>query len=512
MAKISPFQFAALFHALQTDGPLPENIEALRFEVHEDYEQLGSLGVLLHKTERWPYLLTQLRKRIPALEAYCRATQFIYSGTEAYALIERTVRQAALGESNVRTFVDGLVADTHPPGYAGVWLQAVCQFGLSDDDVKLLALAIRNSGEVHDHRIDERLGGRRLVRYDLLGGLSDKVGLILPALLVALCRDVPIALSLVAACHQTCAGGLWGQWATIPGFRFLTPSAEVFDILRRYAATVVTADLKFCPAGEKFGRLFESIGASMSPDLVSAHVAGMHLSIPPHSMVLDIQVGGGGPFNRFFEARAVAGRIMGMLLDEGVSVVSDYSAATEPSGVCIGPILEVSEAIALMKGVHSALPLSDAALQEQKRLTIGVFEKLVESELGPGNWRQMATRAFEEGLVLEGFREFLNAHEVRLDTADRLVGDPVRFFGLAKHSIVPARKSGRLMAPDIFKLRAAAKHLADMNGGVVLKKRMGESVATGEPIAEIWTEKNKASGYLADQLLEAFTIKDDISK
>jgi len=511
MAGISGFQFAELYRALQTDGPLPEDVEAWRFEEHEDYEQLGSLGVLLHKTERWPYLLTQLRKRIPPLEAYCRATQFIYSGTGEYEIIERTVRRDELGGELLRDFVSRLMADEHLPGYAGVWLQAVCQYGLSDADVKLLGLAMRDSGTVCDQRTDERLRGRRLVRHDSTGGLSEKIGLILPALLVALRRELPVGSVFVAGKQRAFVEGTWDKLKVIPGFRFAVPGDESFEILAKCVVAMVAADSGLCPLEKRLGRLAESTGTAMSPDLLAASVASKHLAIPPHSMVLDVRYGSGGLFEKFAEARAFAGRVMEMLVGANISVVADYKVAEEPNSVCIGPALEIAETAMLMRGGHPVIPFHDGLLLEQKRQVVGFFEKMMRLELGDGNWGRMADAAFADGRVLQGFRALLGAHGVAEEVVDGLVANPIGFFGLERQAAVPARDEGRLRAMDSFKLGTVAQHVADVNrgcGGIVLKKRLGDVVQVGEPIAEIWGISDDGAENAAAQLVDAFDAAD----
>jgi len=46
---------------------------------------------------------------------------------------------------------------------------------------------------------------------------------------------------------------------------------------------------------------------------------------------------------------------MEMLASADISVVADYKVAEEPNGVCNGPVLEIAEAVMLMRGGHPAM-------------------------------------------------------------------------------------------------------------------------------------------------------------
>ncbi|MEM7674533.1 MAG: hypothetical protein AAF449_00870, partial [Myxococcota bacterium] len=285
MGGVGDDRFEALFRALQTAGALPEDIEGLPFEFHGDYDQLGALGVLLHQTERWPYLLTQLRKRIPPLEAYFQITQFLYSGSREYEIIERTIRRKPIGASLIRNFVDRMLTGVLPPGYAGVWLQSVCKYGLCDADIKALAWALCRT-DISDQRSEKWLEGRRIVRHSSTGGLSEKTGLVLPALLVALRRYFPIVSSYMAERQRAFVGGTCNKLSVVPGFRPAAPGYEAIDILKKCGVAMVVADSKLSPAEDKLGRLVEKTGAAWSPDLIAASIASQHLAMPAHSMVL----------------------------------------------------------------------------------------------------------------------------------------------------------------------------------------------------------------------------------
>ncbi|MEO1338137.1 MAG: hypothetical protein AAFV29_21005, partial [Myxococcota bacterium] len=275
MVKIDAAVFQTLYHALQTGGPLPVGVESLPFEDHSDIEQLGALGVLLHKTERWPYLLTQLRKRISALETYCRAAQGIW-GSQLHVLIQKTVRGDPLSEAQLNGFFSRLVSGDLEPGVMGVWLQAMRQHGLSGVDTATLARVLRGRSTAFDGRLAPSLSGRKIVGYGPSGGLSDKVGLLLPALLVAFPSSVAVGSMFLSESRFGLGSDAHDALATVPGFRSSRPDEEAFEVMQQCSVAMVDTQA-LCPVDDKFRELQKRTGTLESTSWLTARTVSRHL-------------------------------------------------------------------------------------------------------------------------------------------------------------------------------------------------------------------------------------------
>ncbi len=195
---LSEADLAQVYDALRARNR-PPNAAWCSIQAHLDFETKGSLGVLLPRTGIRPSALAAFRREIRALDVYCRSTgNELPDGDEGCldSLLRRTVSEETLASVDIQAFIKRVSADTLPPGFAGVWLQSVCQHGLSWEDTMTLTEAMRDSGHCYDLRKEPRLQNRRIIRRYPTGGLSEKVALILPALLVAVRDQVPPSVNL----------------------------------------------------------------------------------------------------------------------------------------------------------------------------------------------------------------------------------------------------------------------------------------------------------------------------
>ena len=187
----------------------------------------------------------------------------------------------------------------------------------------------------------------------------------------------------------------------------------------------------------------------------------------------------------------------------GRKVGAAVTCMDTPLGDCIGCNAEVREAIEVLKGKKNAL--SELSLYHCRKIlemSEGLSQEQAEEKI------QCAVRS---GSALEKLKQIVSAQG-----GDVRAVDDFSLLPLAPNRLlVCASRAGKLHVSALA-LGKACSQLGggreregdpiDHTVGIILKKRAGECVEKGEPIAEIFYRKeNKDAILLAES---AFTVKD----
>jgi len=185
-------------------------------------------------------------------------------------------------------------------------------------------------------------------------------------------------------------------------------------------------------------------------------------------------------------------------------VISDMS---QPLGYAIGNALEVKEAIDTLKGEGpDDLTELVLALGSQMVVLAGKATTLEEA-------RKMLKEAIANGAGLEKFKKF-----VANQGGDPSVIDHPEKLPQAKYAIdLPAKTSGyvsKMVADQIGVAammlgagRATKEDKIDFAVGIVLRKKVGDRVEAGEPLATIYANR-EAVEEVKEKIYDNITISD----
>jgi pyrimidine-nucleoside phosphorylase len=430
-------------------------------------------------------------------------------------LLKDTAQRRPLGRDRIRRLVSGIVTDDLDPIVAAVWLVIVAWRGLSQQDVTELTLAMASSGRIYDYRGDPRLNSRRLIRRYATGAVSEKVALILPALIASASSDCPVATPFLIGKSLSFTGGTWDKLACIPGFRFPRPGDETVRALEQAGAamTVTVGDL--CPADRALYQLRGATGTVDSAPLIVSSIASKQLASPAHRLLLDVRFGAGAFLELRAGAAAVGAEIATLVETGGTSVDLMLTDTPQPTGTAIGNSLEVAEALAILSPTADLAPWDSRALSEQRTLVIKMYAKLLSSEfptMDEHRWRIDAAARLDSGRALAGFQSMLRAHHVSSAVVSSLTSDP--FATLVPHRAITvrARSSGWVAIVDQKRLGSVVNldlrsgtpvHSQSMvrSPGILLHARAGDKVDAGSPLCSVFLDATLSPDSL--QLIES---------
>jgi pyrimidine-nucleoside phosphorylase len=410
-------------------------------------------------------------------------------------LIERKRNGEELGADEVSELVLGYGRGEIPDYQLAAFCMAVWFRGLSPAETLAMTEAIIASGETIDLA---GLLGRKVVDKHSTGGVGDKTSIAV-APLVAAC-GVPFGKMSGRGLGHT--GGTLDKLESIPGFRVELTLDEFVEQVRDAGVAIIGQTADLVPADKQLYALRDVTATVDSIPLIAASIMSKKIAAGAQAIVLDVKVGDGAFMRTLPEARRLAEAMRELGTGAGREVVCLLSDMDQPLGHAVGNALEIREALATIRGEGP----SDFA-----ELVVAAASKLVAlSDLGLGETaaRERVEAAMSDGSGEAAYRRWIEAQggdpgEDRLPTAP--VVHPVASDREGWITRVRALPVG-IVALELGAGRRTKADEIDHAVGVMLRRKRGDRVETGEPIAEIHARDEASARQAADRLLAAFEI------
>ncbi len=405
-----------------------------------------------------------------------------------------------LTAQEIRFFVQGLLSGEVPDYQASAMCMAVYFRGLTYAETRDLTREMMCSGDTVD------LGAVRGFKVDKhsTGGVGDKTTLVVAPLVASL--GVPVAKMSGRALGHT--GGTIDKLESIPGFDPVMSRDMFIDSVNRIGIAVIGQSQELAPADKALYALRDVTGTVESIPLIASSILSKKLAAGADGIILDVKCGSGAFMRELDQARLLAETMVRIGRDLGRRMDAMITAMDQPLGSAVGNSVEVCEAVSALRN-EGPSDLSYLCVQLAARMLLmsGVADTLDECV-------QLAERSLASGAALEKFREFVKnqgGNPAICETPDIMLRP-------ACEEVVVSQQTGTICRCDAFLVGRAAMLLGagrlrkddpiDHPAGVVLYRKIGESVEAGEPIAKMLTND---PGRLADArpvLESAFAVAD----
>jgi len=377
---------------------------------------------------------------------------------------------------DIHALVAGYLGGAIPDYQVSAWLMAAFIHGLDEAETDALTLALIRSGRSFDWSDLQRPSADK----HSTGGVGDKISLIL-APLVAACG---VMVPMVSGRGLGHTGGTLDKLESIPGFRTqLTPEALRAQ-LASLGVAMVGQGPDLAPADGLLYALRDVTSTVEQESFIVSSIVSKKIAEGASAIVYDVKCGNGAFMKERNTASRLARRLVGATRAQGRNAAALITDMSQPLGRAVGNALEVRETVEVLNGRGPddvrTLTLELAALM----LSLSGAEPAPEA-MG------RARRALESGSAWEKFLAMVEAQggDVRsVQRADGLPRAPVTVE-------VRAPRAGRLAAVDTFGLgelvvamgggRAAKEDVIDLRVGMIVRRRLGEAVERGEPLAEL---------------------------
>ncbi len=390
-------------------------------------------------------------------------------------LIQKKKNGETLTKEEIDFMITDYVAGKIPDYQMSAMLMAIYFNGMENEELAAFTLAMRDSGDLVDLSPIE---GIKVDKHST-GGVGDKTTLIVGPI-VAAC-GVPVAKMSGRGLGFT--GGTLDKLESISGFRIDLSAAEFFETVKKTGISVIGQTGNLAPADKLLYALRDVTATVDSIPLIAASVMSKKLAAGSDKIVLDVTTGSGAFMKNTRDAKKLAKHMVAIGNHAGKETVAILTGMEEPLGFAIGNNMEVKEAIEVLKrgGPEDVKEVSVALA--------GMMLSLGLENVSLSQGKRMAKKALSSGQAFEKFKEMVQAQGGDI----RYVEHPEFFERDAFEGEVLAAEDGFLSGMDTEKIGVAAGLLGagretkdsviDMSAGIYLKKKIGDTVKKGEPIA-----------------------------
>ena len=396
-------------------------------------------------------------------------------GTERFVdLIQKKKNGETLTKEEIDFMITDYVAGKIPDYQMSAMLMAIYFNGMENEELAAFTLAMRDSGDLVDLSPIE---GIKVDKHST-GGVGDKTTLIVGPI-VAAC-GVPVAKMSGRGLGFT--GGTLDKLESISGFRIDLSAEEFFETVKKTGISVIGQTGNLAPADKLLYALRDVTATVDSIPLIAASVMSKKLAAGD-KIVLDVTTGSGAFMKNTRDAKKLAKHMVAIGNHAGKETVAILTGMEEPLGFAIGNNMEVKEAIEVLKGD------GPEDVKEVSVVLAGMMLSLGLENVSHSQGKRMAKKALSSGQAFEKFKEMVQAQGGDI----RYVEHPEFFERDAFEGEVLAAEDGFLSGMDTEKIGVAAGLLGagretkdsviDMSAGIYLKKKIGDTVKKGEPIA-----------------------------
>lgn len=395
-----------------------------------------------------------------------------------------------LSREELDFLVQGYVRGEVPDYQMAAFLMAVYFRGMEPREVADLTMAMVESGD----RMD--LGSIPGIKVDKhsTGGVGDKTTLVLAPLVAA--AGVPVAKMSGRGLGHT--GGTLDKLESIPGLTVDISPERFLEQVRRIGVAVVGQSRRLVPADGKMYALRDVTGTVDSLPLIASSVMSKKIAAGADAIVLDVKTGSGAFMKDFEAALALARTMVDIGERAGRRTRALITNMDQPLGYAVGNALELREAVATLAGRGPA-DLRELCLVLGSHMLVlgGAARDLVEA-------RSRLEELLVSGAALARLQAMVEAQggDPRAVLPPGLSGATAPavsqkdLLPVARYvHLLPARADGYVTRVDALLVGRAAMLLGagrarkedriDPAVGIVLRRKVGDPVGRGEPLAEV---------------------------
>lgn len=395
----------------------------------------------------------------------------------AIDVIRRKRDGAELSSEEIKAFIDAYTRGDVPDYQVSAWLMAVVLRGMTRAETASLTDAMLRSGEVLDLG---SLPARKVDKHST-GGVGDKTSLVLAPVAAA----AGLAVPMISGRGLGHTGGTLDKLESIPGFNVNLSVADFRRVLEACGCAMIGQTPEIAPADRKLYALRDVTGTVESPYLICASIMSKKLAEGIDALVLDVKTGSGAFMKNEKDASFLAELMVETGERMGKQVVALITDMDQPLGNMIGNAIEVVEVLQVLRG-EGPEDLKELCLHLAGwMLHLGGVSRSV------AEGKQRSAQLISSGKALEKFRRM-----VELQGGDSRVIDDPKVLPRAQRTVqVMSAKSGFISAMQCEQIGTAGVILGggrerkedsvDPAVGIVLHKKVGNPVTSGEPLATI---------------------------
>lgn len=414
-------------------------------------------------------------------------------------IIQKKRSRGSLNEEEIRYFVSKLTKEEITEGQAAALMSYIYVNGMNEDELVYLSKAMADSGE----KLDLADIAENIVDKHSTGGVGDKVTIILIPVIAAL--GLPVAK--ISSRGYGISGGTIDKLESIPGFDADISIEEFKNIVRKVGASIISQNFNLAPAESKMYKLRNQICCQDSLPIIAASLMSLKLATGANKLVFDITCGRGTYIKTRDDARKLARLLIRLGKRFNKDVACAITSMDEPLGYSIGHTLEIQETILALQG---KMPEDIGEVV----VTLGtLILNLITGEKNKNENKEAVKEVLRNGKALEKFKEMVKEQYGSLayiDSPEKMQQAkfvmPVYATEDGNIELIDADMVGSIAIYIGAGRTKGASEINNKTAGIVLNKKIGDSVKAGEILAYIHTDDESKVMGATQNLKDAFKV------
>jgi pyrimidine-nucleoside phosphorylase len=245
--------------------------------------------------------------------------------------------------------------------------------------------------------------------------------------------------------------------------------------------------------------------------LIAGSIMSKKIAEGIDALVLDIKTGRGAFMQTYKRSMELAKTLVGIGNGFGKETLGFITDMSQPLGVAIGNWLEVVESVECLRG---AVGNGDASsdLMEVTYVLSGAMVYLGKKANSIEEGIEKCRKAIEDGTAYNKFLELVKAQGGDIEAIENLERYPMPKFMME----VKSNDNGFVSEIDSLELgltsillgagRQKIDDVIDMKAGILLKKKVGDTVETGDTLAVFYTDREEVLSTARERIMKAFRI------
>lgn len=400
-----------------------------------------------------------------------------------YDIIEKKRDGKRLSTAEIEYFIDGYTKGNIPDYQASSLLMAIYFQDMDDQERADLTMSMVKSGETIDL---SAINGIKVDKHST-GGVGDTTTIILAPLVASV--GVPVAKMSGRGLGHT--GGTLDKLEAIPGFHIEITNEAFIDLVNKNKVAVIGQSGNLTPADKVIYSLRDVTATVNSIPLIASSIMSKKIASGADAIVLDVKTGSGAFMKNLADAEKLAKAMVTIGNKVGRKTMAVISDMNQPLGNAIGNALEINEAIQTLQG-KGPEDLTELCLTLGSQMVV-----LANKADSIEEARHKLKESLANGQALEQFKTFLESQGGNSDVVENPALLPQATYKID----VLAEEDGRVMSMNANELGVAALMLGagratkestiDLSVGIVLHKKVGDSVQAGESLLTIHTNREE---------------------
>ena len=304
-------------------------------------------------------------------------------------------------------------------------------------------------------------------------------------------------------------GGTLDKLESIPNFKIEQTKENFFKQVNEIGLAIIGQTANITPADKLLYSLRDVTGTVDSIPLIASSIMSKKLASGADHIVLDVKVGKGAFMKNVEMAEKLAKAMVEIGRLANRDTVATLTDMSEPLGCAVGNALEVEEAINTLKG-KGPKDFTDLCIALTNEILLVCNIAKTEEEA-----MSMTIDAINSGKGLEKFKQM-----VAYQNGDINVIDDYSLFNVSKNTVEVVYEDDDAYVSEIDALKVGESAMLlgagretkeskiDMGVGIVLNKKVGDFVKSGDVLATLYVNEKNVNEAI-DMLSSAYVMTNE---